>query len=63
MLLNESSMDDLRSRLPERLKDLSHKRFRGNFIMRGTTPYEEDTWDWVRVGEQAIFRTVKPCTR
>jgi len=63
MLLNESSMDDLRSRLPERLKDLSHKRFRGNFIIRGTAPYEEDTWDWVRVGEQAIFRTVKPCTR
>ncbi|PNF37256.1 Mitochondrial amidoxime-reducing component 1 [Cryptotermes secundus] len=63
MLLSESTMDDLRSRLPERLRDLSHKRFRGNFIARGTIPYEEDKWDWVKVGEQAIFRTVKPCTR
>ncbi|XP_021919385.1 mitochondrial amidoxime-reducing component 1-like isoform X2 [Zootermopsis nevadensis] len=63
MLLSESTMDDLRSRLPERLRDLSHRRFRGNFIARNTIPYEEDKWDWVRVGEQAIFRTVKPCTR
>jgi uncharacterized protein YcbX len=63
MLLSESSMDDLRSRLPEHLKDLSHKRFRGNFIINGSAAYEEDTWEWVRVGEKAIFQTVKPCTR
>ncbi|PSN39539.1 hypothetical protein C0J52_12384 [Blattella germanica] len=63
MLLSDSSIADLAKRLPEHLKNLSHKRFRGNFIAKGTIPYEEDTWDWVKVGEQAIFRTVKPCTR
>ncbi|XP_069697211.1 mitochondrial amidoxime-reducing component 1-like isoform X1 [Periplaneta americana] len=63
MLLSESSIEDLKSRLPERLNNLSHRRFRGNFMARGTVPYEEDNWDWVRVGDQAVFRTVKPCTR
>ncbi|KAJ9591663.1 hypothetical protein L9F63_001808 [Diploptera punctata] len=63
MLLTDSSIADLESRLPQRLRNLSHRRFRGNFIVKDTIPYEEDTWDWVRVGEEAIFRTVKPCTR
>ncbi|KAJ8961039.1 hypothetical protein NQ317_010389 [Molorchus minor] len=25
-------------------------------------PYEEDTWEWVRIGD-AVFRNVKECTR
>ena len=37
-------------------------RFRPNLVVRGATPFAEDDWLRVRVGE-AIFRVVKPCDR
>lgn len=59
MMINESSIDDLNTRVEKSVKPL---QFRPNFVVKGPEPYEEDKWNWVRVGD-AIFRNVKPCTR
>ncbi|MFF9215142.1 MOSC domain-containing protein [Streptomyces viridosporus] len=37
-------------------------RFRPNVVVEGTSPWEEDTWTHVTVGEVA-FRVAKPCGR
>nr|CAD7399492.1 unnamed protein product [Timema cristinae] len=63
MLMAESSVADLASRVEGDKKYLSVSRFRGNFVVRGSSPYEEDTWDWVKIGDSTIFRNFKPCTR
>nr|CAD7434209.1 unnamed protein product [Timema monikensis] len=63
MLMAESSVADLASRVEGDKKYLSVSRFRGNFVVRGSSPYEEDTWDWVKIGDNTIFRNFKPCTR
>jgi uncharacterized protein YcbX len=59
MLMNEASVDDLNSRLVDPITPL---QFRGNFVVKGAKPFEEDAWDWIRIGE-VIFRVYKPCTR
>lgn len=34
-----------------------------NFVIKGaTTAYEEDKWDWVKIGD-VVMRNIKPCTR
>lgn len=37
-------------------------QFRPNFTIEGTKAFEEDTWQWVRIGE-AIFHVTQPCGR
>ncbi|XP_063222692.1 mitochondrial amidoxime-reducing component 1-like [Bacillus rossius redtenbacheri] len=63
MLLTESSVKDLDSRLDERSRGIGCLQFRPNFVVSGTQPYEDDSWDWIRIGDNAIFRNVKPCVR
>lgn len=60
MLINESSVDDLNSKLDIPVTPL---RFRPNIIINGPAAFEEDTWNWIRIGENTIFRNVKPCKR
>jgi len=33
-----------------------------NFTVKGATAYEEDKWDWIKIGN-VILRNVRPCTR
>nr|CAD7433608.1 unnamed protein product [Timema monikensis] len=63
MLMAESSVTDLRSKLPSHLQDITNKRFRPNLVVGGSDPYQEDTWDWVKIGDSVIFKKCKPCTR
>nr|CAD7462824.1 unnamed protein product [Timema tahoe] len=63
MMMAESSVADLATRVEGDKKYISASRFRGNFVVRGSNPYEEDTWDWVKIGDSTIFRNFKPCTR
>nr|CAD7601813.1 unnamed protein product [Timema genevievae] len=63
MMMAESSVVDLAARVEGDKKYISASRFRGNFVVRGSNPYEEDTWDWVKIGDSTIFRNFKPCTR
>jgi uncharacterized protein YcbX len=59
MLLGESSLADLNSRLAV---PLPMNRFRPNFVVAGSGPYEEDFWRTIEIGNN-IFYVVKPCAR
>lgn len=59
MLLSQASLDDLNARLPV---PLPMRRFRPNLMVAGATPFAEDTWKRVRIGN-VVFRVAKPCER
>lgn len=59
LLVGESSLEELNSRLPERIP---MNRFRPNLVVTGTRPFEEDNWKRIKIGESE-FRVVKPCAR
>ncbi|XP_055684866.1 mitochondrial amidoxime reducing component 2-like [Lutzomyia longipalpis] len=60
MMMNEASVAELNTRLKDAVTPL---QFRPNFLVKGpTTPFEEDHWKWVKVGN-VIFRNVKLCGR
>ncbi|XP_022223698.2 mitochondrial amidoxime-reducing component 1-like [Drosophila obscura] len=61
MLMNLSSVDDLNTRLKNPVEPL---QFRGGFDIKCDVhePYAEDNWQWVRIGDEAIFRQVAPRT-
>lgn len=61
MIVNEESIKDLNEKVGGDTYFSSHY-FRPNIVIKDCIPYEEDTWDWVKIGE-TIFRVVKPCTR
>ncbi len=59
LLANEASLEDLNSRLPERV---GMERFRPNFIVSGSTAFAEDDWKEVTIGTTS-FRVAKACSR
>lgn len=61
MIMTQCSLDDLNSRLA---KTVNEYYFRPNIMVKGTTiPFEEDEWDWMKIGDDAVLRSFKPCTR
>lgn len=62
MLMTESSVNDLKTKTSSDVSVVP-RQFRPNFLVSGTIPYEEDKWEWIRIGETAVFRNIKPCTR
>lgn len=60
MLINENSVGELNTRLE---KNVSPLQFRPNFVVRGASVFDEDKWKWVKIGDEVIFKIVKPCTR
>lgn len=60
VLINESSINDLNSRIKN---PVTPSQFRPNFVIKGPSAFEEDNWKWVKIGDEVIFRNVKPCTR
>lgn len=58
-LINEMSVNDLNTRIEDAV---TPSQFRPNFVVKGAAAYEEDTWDWIKIGD-VIFRNVMPCTR
>lgn len=60
MLINQGSIDQLNSQLDHVIKPL---QFRPNLVVDGPGAYDEDSWKWIRVGNEVIFRVLKPCTR
>lgn len=60
MLVNQGSLAELNSRLEDKVTAV---QFRPNFVVKGPVAFEEDSWKWVRIGENVVFRNVKPCTR
>lgn len=59
LLLGEGSLADLNSRLEV---PVPMNRFRPNFVVAGSQPFEEDTWKRIRIGSTE-FHIVKPCAR
>ena len=59
MLLGEASLADLNARLEV---PVSMDRFRPNLVVAGGTPFCEDGWNRIRVGEVTL-RLVKDCIR
>jgi uncharacterized protein YcbX len=59
LLIGESSLGDLNSRLEE---PLPMNRFRPNFVVSGAESFAEDAWKKIQIGETA-FHVVKPCAR
>lgn len=60
MLINQGSIDELNTHLDHVVKPL---QFRPNLVVKGPGAYDEDNWKWVRIGENVIYRVLKPCTR
>lgn len=60
MLINEKSVDELNTRIVKKVEPL---QFRPNIVVKGPEAFEEDKWNWIRIGEEVVFRNVKPCTR
>ena len=59
LLLGEASLEDLNARLDV---PVPMNRFRPNFVVSGSEPFEEDTWKRIRIGSTE-FHIVKPCAR
>lgn len=59
LLTTEVSLDDLNSRLSFHA---GMERFRPNLVVDGATPFAEDGWQRIQVGEM-VFRLAKPCSR
>jgi len=59
-LINEGSVEELNTRIEQPVTAL---QFRPNIVIKGPDPYEEDEWKWIKIGDEVIFRNVKPCTR
>ncbi|XP_034244478.1 mitochondrial amidoxime reducing component 2-like [Thrips palmi] len=54
-----SSLDALNEKLQVPVSSLN---FRPNFVVDGPAAFEEDAWQWVRIG-QAVFKVIMPCGR
>lgn len=59
LIIGQSSLDDLNSRLPEPVR---MDRFRTNFVFIGGEPYCEDNLGNFKIGELEFF-AAKPCAR
>ncbi|KAJ8045589.1 Mitochondrial amidoxime reducing component 2 [Holothuria leucospilota] len=59
-LLSEASVEDLNSRIEEKV---SVKTFRPNIFVKDCSPYAEDFWKFVKVGEEAEMRFIVFCGR
>jgi uncharacterized protein len=59
MMLGESSLVDLNSRLDQ---PLPMNRFRPNLVVSGSEAFAEDRWQRVKIGN-CEFRSTKPCER
>ncbi len=59
LIVSQASLDDLNTRLPA---PIGMERFRANLVVAGGTPFQEDAWTGIRIGESS-FQLVKPCAR
>ncbi|EMR00834.1 MOSC domain-containing protein [Cesiribacter andamanensis] len=59
LLIGQASLDDLNARLQA---PVPMNRFRPSMVVNGSTPFAEDTWHEIRVGELRFWGE-KPCAR
>lgn len=61
MLLSEASVIDLNKRITR--SPVNEHYFRPNIVVKGSDAYSEDTWDWIKIGENVVLRGFKHCIR
>ncbi len=59
LLISEASLQYLNTKLSE---PILMNRFRPNIVVSDCTPFEEDAWKTIKIGN-TIFDCVKPCAR
>ena len=59
LLTSEEGLQDLNSRLDS---PVPMNRFRPNIVVKGCTPFAEDSWNRIRIGNVELA-VVKPCAR
>ena len=59
LLIGESSLTDLNTRM---MDNLSIARFRPNIVISGFSPYAEDSWQQIKIGE-CRFQVFNKCAR
>jgi hypothetical protein len=59
LLLSQASLDELNRHLP---RPVSLEHFRPNLVVDGCSPFAEDNWRRLRVGDVEL-EVVKPCAR
>lgn len=59
LLTSEEGLQDLNTRLES---PVPMNRFRPNLVVKGCLPFEEDTWNRIRIGDVELA-VVKPCAR
>ncbi|XP_070508185.1 mitochondrial amidoxime reducing component 2-like isoform X2 [Chironomus tepperi] len=60
MIMNVNSVEELNSRLE---KSVTPLQFRPNFVVKGPDAWDEDYWKFVKIGNDAVFKVIQPCTR
>lgn len=60
MLMNQASFDDLNTRIESPVTPL---QYRPNFVVTGPYAWAEDNWNWVKIGNETVFRNIQPCIR
>ncbi|XP_076170020.1 mitochondrial amidoxime-reducing component 1 isoform X2 [Ptiloglossa arizonensis] len=58
MLMTTRSLEVLNEKLDKSVPTL---QFRPNILVSTQKPFEEDNWEWIKIGERAVIRNVKPC--
>lgn len=60
MIMSKESVNDLNDRIE---KPITPLQLRPNLVVEGCEAFAEDNWEWIKIGEQAIIRSFKLCTR
>ena len=60
MLMTTRSIEVLNEKLEIPVPAL---QFRPNILVSTQEPFEEDSWEWIKIGENVVIRNFKPCTR
>ncbi|XP_076396463.1 mitochondrial amidoxime-reducing component 1 isoform X1 [Megachile rotundata] len=60
MLMTVQSVEHLNQKLEQPVPAL---QFRPNILVSTKEAFSEDDWEWIRIGDRAVIRNVKPCTR
>ncbi|XP_043250406.1 mitochondrial amidoxime-reducing component 1-like isoform X2 [Colletes gigas] len=59
MLMSTRSVEMLNEKLERPVPAL---QFRPNILVSTQEPFEDDNWEWIKIGERVVVRNVKPCT-
>jgi uncharacterized protein YcbX len=63
LVTSEASLEDLNARIRQNGGNpVTMDRFRTNLVLSGCTPFAEETWKRIRIGD-VVFRALGPCAR